>query len=998
MLEIKTLGNLTINKDGKALDLPISTRGKVLLVYLALEGGKYHRNSLAALFWPESSESKANTSLRVVLTELRKVVGDYLEISRTSIGIRPDRDINLDIFNFEELLGEGDLRSALQLYRRDFLSGIYIPGSTEFENWRRWESERIHLLAVRNLEAAILRELALNNYQETEYYSLELLKLDPTNNTANQNYFIALALEDHTSAAIKHLQEYSELLEEELGLDLPPDISKIQDVVRAGDIKSLLAMITPTHNLPNPQTKFIGRESDISAISDLIVNPDCRLISLIGPGGIGKTRLAIRAIRANIRTFPDGAYFVPLEDIKSVDAIIPAVAKILQFKFGTIVTMMDPQTQLIDYLRDQNLVIILDGIEHLAASGQLITTLLREVPNLHILATSRHKINLPEEWIHKVKGLPYLRTVESDELPEALSLFLSRTKQHNPENVIDKKGLEEASRICQLVEGLPLGIELAAAWTSVLGFSEIANEIQENYGFLEDSHRETSEKHQSLQAVFNSSWNLLGNLQKETLLRLSVFRGEFSYQAATEVCNTTLSNLSSLLDRSLLRKDSQGNFEIHPIVRQFCQEIFAGNDKERLEIIHKHYQYYANYLSERMPGIYDLHPTNTRLEIQANQTNILAAAEYVVLHPESDPDLNIIQDLFSFFLIQGWHEGGLVFQNLADLLESLNDINSLKNSLLLARIQSQRGFFYSNLGLVEESEDICQKSLPILEQEKQIREYAICMNNLGVNAIYRGEYEQAFSLLERAIQISQDSNCFSFPSFYLWIGYLHFLLAEYEEGLESLHTSLELFSRDNNHWGEAFAYSKIGLATDGLGHFSDAIKYHQQSLEIFRVTGDHAGQGYALSRMSLGALLQEDFLTALQYGEQALVHFKESGHRWGICASLSRIAYAQLGLENTKDAQDLFKEALKLGQKHKLELLCLHALAGIAAQLLVSGEKSRARELIRFVNNHPKTPPIYKDLSWIWFRTYKNPKITKPINHGTQDLDQEILKILNELD
>ncbi len=210
--------------------------GKYYFVYLALEGGKHHRNSLAALFWPESSESKAKTSLRVVLTELRKIIGDYLEISRTSIGMHSDRDIYLDVFNFEDLLDEGNLGKALQLYRGDFLSGIYITGSSEFENWRRWECERIHLLAVRNLEAAILRELALNNYQETEYYSLKLLKLDPTNNIANQNYIIALALEDRTSAAIKHLQEYQVLLKEELDLDLPPDISKIQDVVKIGDL------------------------------------------------------------------------------------------------------------------------------------------------------------------------------------------------------------------------------------------------------------------------------------------------------------------------------------------------------------------------------------------------------------------------------------------------------------------------------------------------------------------------------------------------------------------------------------------------------------------------------------------------------------------------------------------------------------------------------------------------------------------------------------------
>lgn len=996
MLEIKTLGNFTINKDGEALDLPISTRGKVLLVYLVLEGGTHHRNTLAALFWPDSSESKANTSLRVVLTELRKNVGEYLEINRTSVGLLPDRDLYIDVFDFEELLAEGNLRQALQIYRGDFLSGIYITGSTEYENWRRWESERIRLLAVRNLENAVIREMGLENYQKTEHYARGLLKLDPTNTIANQNYIIALALDNHSSDAIIHLKEYQSLLKEELGLDLPPGISQIKEIIKTGDNKSLLAMIIPTHNLPDAQTSFIGRESDIAAISDLIVNQDSRLINLVGPGGIGKTRLAIRAIRANLMKFSDGAYLVPLEDLKSGDQIIPAIARALQFKYGTIVTLLDPQTQLIDYIKTRELAIILDGIEHLTTAGQIISTLLMEAPNLHIIVTSRHKLNLTGEWVHQVNGLPYLGAEESDELPDALALFLARRRQHNSDS-FSKKELEEASQICSVLEGLPLGIELAAAWTPVLSSSEIVNKIQENYGALEDRNRDAADKHLSLRVVFNSSWDLLDYSLKETLLKLSVFRGGFSYQAAKDVCDTSLANLSSLIDKSLLHKDSQGRFDIHPMVRQFCQEILVRENRAGLETILNHYRYYAKFISDRMPGIYDLNPNHARSEIQANLKNILAAVEFVVLHPESAPNLVLIQDLFSFYLIQGWHDGGLAFQNLASLMEYRNDVSTKDNSLLLAMIQAQRGFFYSNLGLVEESEEICQKSLPVLEQENQTRELAILLNNLGVNAIFRGEYENAFYLLEKAVQVSQYGKCSSFPSFHLWIGYLYFLLAKYKKGLASLQTSLELFSKDNNHWGKAFAYSKMGLATDGLGQHSEAMKLHQQSLDIFRITDDHTGQGYALSRMSLGALLQKDFQTAFQYGEQGLVHFTESGHRWGICASLSRIAYAKLGLEKTQDAQDLFIEALKLGQASKLELLCLHAMAGIAATELVAGHKSKARDLIRYVNNHPKTPPIYMELSWIWFRKFKNSHLKMAADQEIMDLDLEIKKILTEL-
>ena len=508
----------------------------------------------------------------------------------------------------------------------------------------------------------------------------------------------------------------------------------------------------------------------------MLTNPDCRLISIVGPGGIGKTRLAIEVARETSIEFPDGSFFVPLDTVTSGNDILPAIANSLQFKLGTVGSDLDPQTHLYDYLRDRSLVLILDCFEHLTDSGHLVSKLLATASKIQVVITSRHKLNLPEEWTYTLEGLSIPESEDiNDDLPDALSLFLSRTKQILPEKTISESELKEAARICRLVEGMPLGIELAAAWAAVLDFSEIADEITENYGFLEDHHQDSSSKHKSMRAVFQSSWNLLEETHQEYLLMLSVFRGGFSRQAAQEISKASITDFAVLMDRSLLRKNARGQFEIHPIVQQFCREIISDQENVWQEIQQKHYLYYSDYLTKRMPKIYSLEPDNTRAEVHDAIANILAAAKFYIEQSKAAPDPNIIQDLFSYYLIRGWHEGAIAFQALADSIEIKDKERAGDNVLLLARLHSQEAYYLSNLGLFEEGEQLSQKSLPVLQESNHIRELAMCLNNLGINAIHRGEYDLSLEYLEKAILLGLETNCYSLPSYYLWVGLFFFL-------------------------------------------------------------------------------------------------------------------------------------------------------------------------------------------------------------------------------
>ena len=990
MVSIKTLGILEITVDGNELG-PLSLRAKVLLTYLVVEGGHHSRRYLATMFWPDSPETKANTSLRVVLSELRKFLGEDLISTRENIGIHPGFNYSLDIHDLEKALQNADLEGAINLYQGDFLTGIFIPGSIEFENWHRWQSENIRRRLTKQLETAISRNLSLKNYDLTEEYSLLLLKIDPTNEIANQHYAITLTLNDHPAAALNHISSYKDILKEELGLDLPAETLRIQDLIKKRAIDDLRQIIHPLNNLPKYKTNFIGREKDIASISRLIDNPNCRWISLVGPGGIGKTRLASRVASANIANFPDGSFFVPLENVSTTAEIYPAIGRSLDIRFGTIFTDMDPKTQLLDYLDEKRILLVLDRLEHLGSCGNALSSLLSENPNLHILTTSRHKQNIKDEWVFHVEGLDIEEPLKGQQYSEAVRLFVARFQQAQADKSLTDDEMGQIVQICNAVEGMPLGIELAATWTPVISLSEIISELESDFGFLDHPLKGVPEKHQNLKAVFDSSWKLLEIPLRKTMQDLSVFEGEFTRQAAQEVCMASLAGLAALVDRSLLHRDTDGKFKIHRLIHEFCSDLIDPTSLHWQEIKDKHISYYSRYISDRIPAIFEFNQAY-RLEVQNNFCNIFAALKYKILSLDTVTSPTIIQDLFSYFLVQGWHEGSLIFQQIIDYLDIINDNNNKNDQLLRASIQAQKGFFLSNLGLTDESEIISQTALKELNQETQSREAGICANNLGINAIYRGEYDKAKQYLNHAIKLSSEFSCYSVPSFYLWLGYLNFLLGEYDEGLINLETSLRLFEEDQNHWGRAFSLSKIGLALDGIGNYEEAIHYHKESLGIFEQTGDHAGQGYALSRMCLGSLLQSNFQQALVYGEEGYENFKQSGHRWGVCVSLIRMGYAYVGLGDYQKASDLLEDGLRKSHKHQLDPISLHAIGGYAIIHKIHGNMRFAVDLARYIFHHPMTPTVYKDLCCGWFNKkvfQKSPKEPLP------SLDNMIQNVLD---
>jgi predicted ATPase len=343
--------------------------------------------------------------------------------------------------------------------------------------------------------------------------------------------------------------------------------------------------------LPAQTTPFVGREAVLAEIAERLQDPGCRLLTLIGPGGSGKTRLALEAAAARLEEYEHGAFFVPLAPLQSAESIVPTVTEALGIRFYD---AGPPRRQLLDYLRQKRMLIIMDNFEHLLppagewdeGGAGLMTDILKTAPDVRILTTSRAGLNVQGEHLFPVAGmdLPPLPSPEDGKggQPQtvggregeysAVKLFLTSARRVQPGFELTPANQADVVRICRLVEGMPLGILLAAAWAPMLTPAEIVAQIRSGLDFLETDLRGVPERQRSMRATFDHSWRLLTQREREVFQALSVFRGGFTQEAAQEVTGASLRTLLGLVNKSFLERTPTGRYQVHELLRQYAQE------------------------------------------------------------------------------------------------------------------------------------------------------------------------------------------------------------------------------------------------------------------------------------------------------------------------------------------------------------------------------------------------------------------------------------------
>ena len=587
-----------------------------LLAYLAVSGSPQTRDSLSALFWPDYNQSRAFTNLRHTLWEVQQAIGEgWIVAERETIALNPDAEIDVDVGQFDSLLaqsrnqGEASLRipllsGAVKLYRNHFLTGFSLKDASGFNEWAFAKSEELKSQLSHALVVLSENHCSLGQAKQAIPYARRLITLDPLNEASHRQLMLIYMQADQPSAALKQYQACEQILRKELGIDPQPETRDLYKKIRKREIKPVQVEIQkehrlPAHNLPHQLSSFIGREKEQKTIARWIANH--RLVTLLGAGGIGKTRLSLKVGEQLLGDFADGVWLVELASLSDPALVPQAVSTV----FGIVEASQNMLTErLIQFLQSKTVLLILDNCEHLIdASAQLAETLLKNCPNLKILATSREPLGLVGEALHQVPSLSMPSENQVDQIAdfEAIRLFAERARLSASDFSLTQENSPVVAEICHRLDGIPLAIELAAARVNALSVQQIARRLQDSFKLLTSNGRTRLRRQQTLQASIDWSWNLLSDPERVLLRRLSVFTGGWTLEAAESVCSGDTIASQQVLDvmmqlamKSLVVVDQEtaGERRYHLLetIRQYAhQKLVNSVDEKNSHTVHLSY-------------------------------------------------------------------------------------------------------------------------------------------------------------------------------------------------------------------------------------------------------------------------------------------------------------------------------------------------------------------------------------------------------------------------
>src|SRR5712691_470135 len=684
-------------------------------------------------------------------------------------------------------------------------------------------------------------------------------------------------------------------------------------------------------NLPLPRTSFVGRASELDAIDRLLEDPEVRLLTLVGPGGAGKTRLALEAAARRVDRYPHGVHFVPLASVSSPEFLAPAVAESIQFAVDGAHSGFSAKEQLLDYLSERSTLLVLDNFEHLVEGSGLLSEVIERAPQVELLTTSRERLNVQSEWVFDVDGLGLAENGNGS--ASAVRLFLERATQVVTGFALDDAGYSQALRICRLVDGMPLGIELAASWVSVLSCAEIAEEIEGNIDFLATSMRDVPERHRSLRAAIDQSWRLLTDEQRSAFSRLSVLRGSFDRSAAVAVTGADLRLLSDLVAKSLLRRPDFGRFELHELLRQYAAEQLRLSPGEEADARQRHARHYAAMVLERQAALMGPDLAVARDELRGELDNLRAAAEWTLAEDDEHAALKVLEALNVFLWMHSWFEAAETLEQLARTAGFDADDPASANAVALAAAMYSLAHG-ARLGYDPAAEELAARCLPVLRARNMERELADCLCALGIMAVYRDVYPEAVAFLEEAAVIARAIGDGLIESGALMdLGFARLLLDDLEAARGAFEAAHVLQEKLGGPLLLAYATSKLGILADAEERYGDALRLHMEANDLFASVGDVGGTGYTLSRASLSAFGLGDYPKALRLGRAGYEAFSEVNHRWGTITALCRIGFAALALGGVDEAQRTFCAALEQAHASAAISLELLALSGVGAVL-----------------------------------------------------------------
>lgn len=917
-LELRWLGGREIRLDGVPVHLE-SAKTEALLAWLVLNRGAHPRTRLVSLLWPELPEGRASAALRRALWDLRRKLAPgrgrfLLRVTRGEVGLDDEVPFDLDVRVLVGTAGEAEsgeddearLEPAAALYRGELLEGLAVEDASAFEEWILGERESLRLLAL-----SILRRLvsALRGRGETARalaQARRLLALDPWMEEGHRAVAGLLAASGRRGAAIRQLEACRRILSDELGTSPAKETVELEKALR-GETRSASServLELPRNNLPLSVSPFVGRAREVETIARQVADPDCRLLTLLGPGGVGKTRLAVQVASRLVAAggpFPDGVVFVPPASASSVPGLAAALARALDLESGD---RDEPEERALAALGDLRLLLVLDGFETRLDEAPILGRLLASAPEVVLLVASRERLSVAGEWVFELGGL---QTPPRGAPPEptrydALRLFLSTARRARVGFDPAPADLEAAAEVCRVVGGLPLAIEVAAGWVHALPPGEVAAQLARGPGLLSLPVRSDLGA-PPVRRVFDEAVARLDPEERRVLRALSAFAGGMTWEAAIEVGRARAGTIRALADRSFLRLEgSSGRYALHEVLRAFAAEELAATKDEETEVLGRHSAFFSSFLRRLSGALAERAEKEARESLASELENVRAAWTRAIRAADTGFLSAALGPLASAHRTWGsWLEG-----------EALAD-EAVRGGMGAAALVV-RASFRLRLGSLDAAEADLREALELVSPEEDALR-AEALLHVGHAELMRGRFAEAHAALEECIALARAQGRRRILAEALGrLGRAVLDEGRHEEARGPFEESLSVARELGNTTAVLFATNQLGLVEYFAGDLDDAERRLSSAVALARAEGNRLGEVMALQGLGFVAEDRGELDVAAAAYREGLAAARGNGDRYGAARCLMLLGEVERKKGADVAAHELYEEALDVAR------------------------------------------------------------------------------------
>jgi predicted ATPase/DNA-binding SARP family transcriptional activator len=951
----RLFGTGAIEHEDTWLELP-SSRTSALLFYLAYQGGWVSRGELVLLLWPDTLEKKARGNLRQHLYAIKKLpYTAALEVEASRVRWPVDTDVKA----FHRALHGRRLGVAAELYQGELLQGFHLVDAPEFDTWLAEERQDLHRIWREALLNFATELEAAERYTPAAEALERLYGVEPLDEEVFQRFLKALHLGGQRAKALRVSQDFRQLLSREFGSEPEEATLQLIEWIEGGEKvastpqSELQTGRVPVpeqhrHNLPSQPTKFVGRKVEQDVIAGELADPNCRLLTLAGPGGMGKTRLAIEVARGQIDAYEDGVTFVPLESVDAAEFMLYAIADALEVRFFGQAAPID---QLLAFLQDKALLLVLDNLEHLLAGVHLIAEILARAPQLKVLATSRERLNLQAERVFDLQGLA-VPEVEAPDIAasDALEMFVQCARNNRLDFELDIGNAEALVHICQLVQGMPLAIELTASWLRVLGVEDIATELGKGIGILQASTRDLPARHRSIRAVFDHSWQLLSERDRAVMRKLAVFQDGFRREAAAELAGADVFTLARLVDKSLLRTDANGRYVQHPLVREYALEKLTEDPEEQLRTRDHHCSFYFRFIEDRNEERWTVRAGKALEAFDEELEDIRAAWHWALEHQRFEEINSSLEPLLWYFDIRARYEEAIEIYAAAAAV--LSD-REAAHQQVLGNILLRQAVFNLRSARFDRAFQLASRGLDLVRPFGDTFAVMEGLMILGNIAEYKGAYATSKEHHEGCLALLRELDEPGLMAIQLKnLGNVEHRLGNGAVAREYFRKAVDLAKAQNSPVAMVVALGHFGAFSRVEDGPQAAQPLLAEGLELARSLGLQLELPNLLRQAGLAVRSLGDFDESQKFLHEALTMVQQGRDRMAEAPTLIALGKVDIGAAEYGDALTHLRQGLRLAWSVQEIPTVMHGLLCYAELQASQGQEAEAYELLCFTLVH----------------------------------------------